>query len=164
VNGISPDLERSLIKNLEWTPIIVLANLFPPLAADDLDPVKVMLVFQAKGENEFFAETISGFDRSFRDVDINHDGFLSTKEYVDNSRHFAGNLSGSKGFMNVSDNDGDGRVSRKEYAINRIITDEAKDIFSRIEPVTDWPAVSAFQWRMSRQVFVESDYIGDITW
>lgn len=132
-----------------------------PAIADELDPEDVMQAFRAQGENAFSAERISGFDSAFGRTDIDGDGFLTIEEYVGNSTHFAGHPEGARGFMNVSDNDGDGQVSQAEYVRNRIITDEARDIYTQLDPATDWEATSAFQWRMTRDAFVDSDYLPD---
>ena len=99
-----------------------------PIKADDLDPVAVMKAFGAKGEVLFSAHEIAGYGENYGRMDSNHDGFLTTAEYIANSGHFRGNPAGAKGFMFISDNDKDGRVSRAEYVMNRIITDEAKEI------------------------------------
>lgn len=129
-----------------------------PLNADSLEPADIMQIFRAQGENRFSVETIAGFNRPFENVDADGDGFLTTDEYIGNSSHFQGNAAGARGFMKVSDNDNDGRVSRAEYIQNRIITDEAKEIYTSIDPATNWSAISAFQWSMQRAAFVESDY------
>ena len=132
-----------------------------PIKADDLDPVAVMKAFGAKGEVLFSAHEIAGYGENYGRMDSNHDGFLTTAEYIANSGHFRGNPAGAEGFILISDNDKDGRVSRAEYVMNRIITDEAKEIYTRIDPATDWNAVPAFQWRMKRAAFVGSDYFAD---
>jgi len=132
-----------------------------PIKADDLEPAAAMKALGAKGEKIFSAREIAGYGENYGRMDSNHDGLLTTAEYIANSGHFRGNKAGAKGFINISDNDKDGAVSRAEYVMNRIITDEAKEIYTRIDPATDWNAVPAFQWRMKRAAFVGSDYFAD---
>ena len=132
-----------------------------PIKADNLEPATVMKVLGAKGEKVFSDQEIAGYAENYERMDSNHDGFLTTAEYIANSGHFRGNPAGAAGFMRISDNDRDGGLSRAEYVMNRIITDEAKEIFTRIDPATDWNAISAFQWTMKRAAFVESDYFTD---
>jgi len=147
--------------------LIVLALLITGLflskqiKADDLEPAAAMKALGPKGEKIFSAQEIAGYGENYGRMDSNHDGFLTIAEYIANSGHFRGNKAGAKGFINISDNDKDGAVSRAEYVMNRIITDEAKAIYTRIDPATDWNAVPAFQWRMKRAAFVGSDYFAD---
>jgi len=132
-----------------------------PIKADNLEPAAAMKALGAKGEKIFSAREIAGYGENYGRMDSNHDGLLTTAEYIANSGHFRGNKAGAKGFINISDNDKDGAVSRAEYVMNRIITDEAKEIYTRIDPATDWNAVPAFQWKMKRAAFVGSDYFAD---
>ena len=156
------DLCHAFIRSRSTPTLLAIGlALSSPLNADDLEPANIMQAFRAQGENAFSAETISNFSRPFENVDTDSDGFLTTEEYIGNSSHFQGNIAGARGFMNVSDNDGDERVSRAEYIQNRIITDEAKEIYTKIDPSTDWPTISAFQWTMARTAFIESNYFSE---
>ncbi|MBW1803616.1 MAG: hypothetical protein JRJ85_23160 [Deltaproteobacteria bacterium] len=143
--------------------VLLIAGLIlsTPIKAEDLDPVAVMKAFGAKGEEIFSAREIAGYGENYGRMDSNHDGFLTTDEYIANSGHFRANPAGAEGFMRISDNDRDGGLSCAEYVMNRIITDEAKEIYTRIDPATDWTAVPAFRWRMKRAAFVGSDYFAD---
>ena len=152
---------RHVARRPQRVSVFILAILAWPIQADDPNPSEVMHAFRAQGENAFSADRISGFKRPFDLTDTDDDGFLTAEEYVNNSAHFSGNAAGARGFMHVSDNDGDGHVSLAEYVRNRIITDEAKEIYTLIDPATDWQAISAFQWTMSRDAFVNSDYLSD---
>ncbi len=93
------------------------------------------------------------FDRQ----DADRDGKHSKKEYVENGVHM--NPQARRGIFGAADNNADGYVTRIEYILNRIITDEAKDIIQRTDtdkngkiiktefvngsPLKDKPLVSA---------------------
>ena len=131
--------------------------------AAELTPLTAMKAFDAKGEKEFTTQKIASFKRSFESVDGNKNGFLTEKEYISNSPHFRGHKAGARGFLFASDNDGDGRVSKVEYVMNRIVTDEAKEIYTRIDPNTDWKSIPVFQWKMKRIAFEQSAYFSNRT-
>lgn len=144
--------------NLKSVLIAGIITLSFPVNGENLDPINIMQAFQAQGEKAFSIETIFNYRRPFKKVDADDIGFLTTEEYISNSPHFKGNTMGARGFINASDNDKDGLISLAEYIQNRIITDEAKEIYTKIDPITDWLAVPAFQWTMKRATFVESNY------
>ena len=125
-----------------------------PIKADDLDPAAVMKVFDVKGESLFSAQEIAGFSDVHERNDSNNDGFVTIEEYVSNSNHFRGNPKGAKGSASASDNNKDGKISLAEYVMNRIITDEGKKIFTRIDPTTDKKTIK-------RAAFINSDVFAD---
>ena len=132
-----------------------------PLQAESLDPTEVMQALRAQGENAFSAETIANFDGPFKSIDADSDGLITAEEYVTQSRHFRGNEAGALGFIRVSDNNGDGKLSFQEYLKNRIITDEAKEIYDHIDPTTDLKNAPIPQWKLDRKTFVEGGYFTD---
>jgi Ca2+-binding EF-hand superfamily protein len=73
--------------------------------------------------------------RHFDRVDTNHDGRHSPKEYIDNGFHM--NAMARRGIFNAADEDRDGFVSRDEYVLNRVITDEAKRIVQAMDEDRD---------------------------
>ena len=123
----------------------------------------VMVMFGTQGEAAFSVSELATMGRPFDRADQNGDGYLNDAEYVSNSPHFRNNPQGARGFLRASDTNGDGRISRAEYVQNRIITDEAKDIFARIDPSSNWSGRSAFGWSMERKTFVSSAYLGNAT-
>ena len=64
-------------------------------------------------------------------IDVNKDGRHSRKEYVDGGRHLTPEA--RAGIFQASDTDRDGFVSEKEYVENRVITDQAKELFVSID-------------------------------
>jgi len=127
------------------------------------DARSVMSMFGAEGVTSFSSADIASFSRPFDRMDKDRDGVLTEAEYVGGSWHFRGNKAGARGFLRAADSNGDGRVSRAEYVSNRIITDEAKEIFTRIDPDTSRNSRRAFGWTMTRSDFVGSAYLGDTT-
>ena len=119
---------------------------------------EVMLIFGVKGEDSFTNQEIRGMSRPFKYSDLNRDGYLTEDEYVGASKHFMENPRGARGFLRASDNNLDGKVSHKEYIQNRIITDEAKDIFRKITPGTDWESIPVFRWGIEKDSFLTSPY------
>lgn len=140
---------------------LVLSCTAAAAAQDNLDPRDVMDLLGARGEAAFTPSQVAGFGAVFFRMDRNRDGRLSAEEYVGGSRHFAGNAAGATGFIRASDADGDGHLSLEEYVQNRIITDEAKAIFTVIDSTTDWASVPAFRWEMAEGAFVGSALFPD---
>ena len=68
------------------------------------------------------ASYVRHFDRS----DADRDGTHSHKEYVEDG-HFM-TPQARRGIFRAADSNGDGTVTRVEYVLNRVITDEAKGI------------------------------------
>jgi Ca2+-binding EF-hand superfamily protein len=89
----------------------------------------------AKMETGVDLQKIEGYSRFFGFTDKNNDGRHSKVEYVDNGNHL--NPQSRAGIFNASDNDRDGFVSRSEYVLNRIITDEAKKIVQAMDANKD---------------------------
>lgn len=74
---------------------------------------------------------IEGYSRHFDFADKDRDGRHSEEEYIDNGRYLTSQS--RRGIFNASDNDGDGFVTKAEYILNRIITDEAKGIVQAMD-------------------------------
>ena len=117
-----------------------------------------MQILGARGEDSFTTQEIRGMSRPFKFSDINGDGYLSEDEYIGASKHFRKNPRGARGFLRASDNNRDGKVSHEEYIQNRIITDEAKDIYRKIIPGTDWESIPVFRWTIEKEAFLSSPY------
>jgi Ca2+-binding EF-hand superfamily protein len=74
---------------------------------------------------------IHHFDRT----DPNRDGKHTREEYVENGRYLT--PQSRAGIFRASDGDGDGVVTRAEYVLNRIVTDEAKMIVQEMDDDQD---------------------------
>ena len=125
---------------------------------EGMTAIEVMQIFGARGEESFTTQEISGMSRPFKYSDLNSDGYLTEDEYVGVSKHFRKNSRGARGFLRASDNNRDGKVSHEEYIQNRIITDEAKDIYRKIIPETDWESIPVFRWSIEKDAFLSSPY------
>ena len=134
------------------------SQIFDAKAPEGMTAIEVMQILGARGEDSFTAEEIIGMSRPFKFSDINGDGYLSEDEYVGASKHFRKNPRGARGFLRASDNNRDGKVSHEEYIQNRIITDEAKDIYRKIIPETDLENIPVFRWSIEKEAFLSSPY------
>ena len=105
------------------------SQIFDAKVPEGMTAIGVMQILGARGEDSFNTQEIRGMSRPFKFSDINGDGYLSEDEYVGASKHFRKNPRGARGFLRASDNNRDDKVSHEEYIQNRIITDEAKDIY-----------------------------------
>ena len=122
---------------------------------------EVMQIFGARGEDSFTKKEISELSKPFKYLDQNSDGYLTQGEYLGNSKHFRKNSRGARGFFRASDNNRDGKVSHEEYIQNRIITDEAKEIYKKIIPQTDLENIPVFRWSIEKDAFLTSPYLYD---
>ena len=133
-------------------------QIFVAKIPEGMTAIEVMQIFGARGEDSFTNEEIRGMGRPFQYSDKNGDGYLSEDEYVGASKHFRKNPRGARGFLRASDNNRDGKVTHEEYIQNRIITDEAKDIYRKIIPGTDWKSIPVFRWSIGKEAFLRSPY------
>jgi len=131
---------------------------FNATVPEGMTAIEVMQIFGARGEDSFTTEEIRGMGRPFQYSDKNGDGYLSEDEYIGASKHFRKNPRGARGFLRASDNNRDGKVTHEEYIQNRIITDEAKDIFRKIIPGTDWESLPVFRWSIEKEAFLTSPF------
>lgn len=100
-----------------------------------ISPRGILKLFGARGKDGVTTRTLESYRRVFGFTDFNKDGRHSKKEYINGGRHLT---RGSRsGIFQASDSNRDGFVSRDEYVMNRIITDEAKEIFSRMDRDND---------------------------
>ncbi len=88
--------------------------------------LEILELLGAKREVGATDKLLSAYNKQFRHLDADHDGKHSKKEYVENGIHL--NPQARRGIFRAADNNADGFVTRTEYVLNRIITDEAKRI------------------------------------
>ena len=134
------------------------SQIFDAKVPEGMTAIEAMQILGARGEDSFTTQEIREMSRPFKFSDINGDGYLSEDEYVGASKHFRKNPRGARGFLRASDNNRDGKVSHEEYIQNRIITDEAKDIYRKIIPGTDWESIPVFRWTIEKEAFLSSSY------
>ena len=94
-------------------------------------PQRILTLFGYKGVPAATGRQVANYRRVFGFLDANRDGRHSKKEYVEDGIHL--NPQARQGIFRASDSNRDGFVSRAEYVENRIITDEAKEIFHQID-------------------------------
>jgi len=92
---------------------------------------EILKLLGAEGIKGAKENELQNYRRLFGFTDRNKDGKHSKSEYVDNGRYLT--PESRAGIFNASDSNKDGFVSEKEYIDNRIITDEAKVIFSSMD-------------------------------
>ena len=80
----------------------------------------------AKQEQGADSKELNDYTNHFNRTDPNRDGKHTKKEYVDNGGYMTPQM--RAGIFRAADGNADGVVTRAEYVLNRIITDEAKTI------------------------------------
>jgi hypothetical protein len=98
-------------------------------------PRQILAKFKFKGVLAVTDNQWASYRRVFGFLDADRDGRHSKQEYIVNGVHM--NEQSRRGIFAASDSDKDGYVSEAEYVHNRIITDEAKEIFYRMDTNRD---------------------------
>ena len=98
-------------------------------------PRQILVMFKFKGLLAVTDNQWASYRRVFGFLDADRDGRHSKQEYIVNGVHM--NEQSRRGIFAASDSDRDGYVSEAEYVHNRIITDEAKEIFYRMDTNRD---------------------------
>jgi len=127
-----------------WSLLVVCGLLTPAVPAQSpakprdtptqIDGVSVDDVLERLGaqlEKGASPQTLAGYANQFDRTDPNRDGKHTRKEYVDGGRYLTPQA--RSGIFRAADGNGDGVVTRSEYILNRIITDEAKQIVQRMD-------------------------------
>ena len=100
-----------------------------------VDVATILERLGAKLENGISTEDMAGYDRHFGLVDSNENGRHSKVEYIDNGTYLTPGA--RRGIFNAADSDKDGFVTKAEYVLNRIITDEAKALVQAMDDNKD---------------------------
>ena len=123
------------------------ASLAPTVQADNenitgpgpliggLTPEKILVQFGYRGAKGVSQDQIKGYKRVFGLLDLDRNKKLSVKEYVDDGRYM--DRQARAGIFLASDANHDATVTEAEYIENRIITDEAKQIFHSMDADND---------------------------
>ena len=98
-------------------------------------PRQVLNLFGFQGILGITDQQVASYRRVFGFSDINRDGRHSKKEYIEDGFYLT--KQSRQGIFRASDSDGDGFVTEVEYVINRMITDEAKEIFHKLDTSRD---------------------------
>ena len=89
----------------------------------------------AKLVREVTAKELDDYENHFNRTDPNRDGKHTKEEYVDNGGYMTPQA--RAGIFRAADGNADGIVTRAEYVLNRIITDEAKVIVQGMDDDKD---------------------------
>lgn len=89
----------------------------------------------AKMEKGVTAEQLADYSRHFDFGDLDRDGSHSKVEFIEKGLYMSEQA--RRGIFGAADNDGDGFVTRGEYVLNRIITDEGKAIMQAMDDDKD---------------------------
>ncbi|QQL46099.1 SUMF1/EgtB/PvdO family nonheme iron enzyme [Sulfuriroseicoccus oceanibius] len=106
----------------------------PPHAPAEINGVKgssILKLLGAKQEDGIDRKILSHYVDHFDRVDTNGDGFHSAQEYVENAGYKT--RASRAGIFGAADSNRDGKVSKSEYILNRIITDEGKALISAMD-------------------------------
>ena len=98
-------------------------------------PRQILNLFGYRGVLGITDQQVAGYRRVFGFGDANRDGRHSKKEYIEDGFYLT--KQARQGIFRASDSDGDGFVTEAEYVINRMITDEAKEIFHKLDANKD---------------------------
>ena len=127
---------------------------------------QILAMLGAKGEAGAQPDKLEEYRRIFGFLDANDDGELSTKEFIEDGRYMT--RQARQGIFRASDANSDGIVSEKEYVTNRIITDEAKAIMAKMDEDGDGKVArkefighSGLPEDLSKAVFDEFDTDGN---
>ena len=96
-----------------------------------LKPKEIVNLLGAKIWEDVNERQIENYRRVFGFGDTDKDGRHSKKEYIENGRYMTPKA--RQGIFRASDTNNDGFVTEAEYVENRIITDEAKQIFNEMD-------------------------------
>ena len=102
-----------------------------PIRIDNHPAIDILRKLGATLETEISISELNGYLNSFDRTDPNRDGFHSKEEYIEKGRYMTPQA--RAGIFRAADGNSDGVVSRSEYVLNRIITDEGKSIIQRMD-------------------------------
>jgi len=102
-----------------------------PIRIDNHPAIDILRRLGATLETEISITELNGYLNSFDRTDPNRDGFHSKEEYIEQGRYMTPQA--RAGIFRAADGNSDGVVSRSEYVLNRIITDEGKSIIQRMD-------------------------------
>jgi len=113
--------------------------------------IKALKQLGAQMEAGVTAQQLLSYEQHFDHVDADHDGRHSREEFVVNGQYMT--RESRQGIFRAADSNGDGFVTKAEYALNRIITDEAKKIIQKMDANRDGT--------VSRNEFLKSGVVRD---
>ena len=135
----------------------------------DLPVTEILKRLGAEMEAGVTPARLAEYSRHFDRVDFDSDGRHSKTEYIEKGTYLT--PMARRGIFNAADSNGDGVVTKAEYTLNRIITDEAKGIIQAMDDNGD-RKVSEGEFtshaggklgdkKLARQVFLALDTDGN---
>jgi Ca2+-binding EF-hand superfamily protein len=94
-------------------------------------PKQILKLFAFQGVEAATDQQRASYRHVFGFLDADRDKRHSKKEYIENGRYMTPQA--RQGIFRAADSNQDGFVSEEEYVVNRIITDEAKEIFFKMD-------------------------------
>ena len=102
-----------------------------PTKVGSVPVAEVLQRLGAKLEEGASSDLLENYINHFDRTDPNRDGKHTREEYVEKGRYMTPQA--RAGIFRASDGNGDGVVTRNEYVLNRIVTDEAKIIVQEMD-------------------------------
>ena len=102
-----------------------------PTKVGSVPVAEVLQRLGAKLEGGVSSDLLENYINHFDRTDPNRDGKHTREEYVEKGRYMTPQA--RAGIFRASDGNGDGVVTRNEYVLNRIVTDEAKIIVQKMD-------------------------------
>ena len=102
-----------------------------PPAAREADPQYILRAMGGQGAAGCSSHQIESYRGIYARLDTNGDGQLTRQEFVEDGVYMTPEA--RAGMFRAMDRDWDDVVTEREYVENRIITDEAKEIFAELD-------------------------------
>ncbi|MCP4193429.1 MAG: hypothetical protein GY768_22680 [Planctomycetaceae bacterium] len=105
------------------------------LQVSDTSVTEILKHLGAQLEHGTSSKQIASYENLFNRTDPNQDGKHSKREYVEQGRYLTPRA--RAGIFQAADENADDFVTRDEYVLNRIITDEAKSLIQGMDHSKD---------------------------
>lgn len=111
------------------------SSISPQLTVGTTPVADILKQLGARQETTVTVAQLQRYEGQFDFVDQNHDGRHSKSEYIDKANYMSPEA--RRGIFGAADSTGDGYVTKAEYILNRIITDESKSIMQAMDDDSD---------------------------
>jgi len=143
---------RAVVRTARLLLAVCVATTAVSVAGDLKSPgTKALKQLGVQMEARVTAQQLLSYEQHFDRVDADHDGRHSHEEFVVNGQYMT--RESRQGIFRAADSNVDGFVTKSEYALNRIITDEAKGIIQKMDANRDGT--------VSRNEFLKSNIVRD---
>lgn len=143
---------RAVVRTASLLLAVCVAATAVSVAGDLKSPgTKALKQLGAQMEAGVTAQQLFSYEQHFDHVDADHDGKHSREEFVVNGQYMT--RESRQGIFRAADSNVDGFVTKAEYILNRIVTDEAKEIIQKMDANRDGT--------VSRNEFLKSGIVRD---